>query len=88
MNTKLFKQYTTCAGFALMALMIISEFTEMGSGILYLTLISASAFTIGAEMGKKTEWDIKEWWQYVMVALNTFFIIAFSVGFFLGVIGE
>lgn len=87
MNKQLFKKYTTYAGFALMAIMFLSEFTDMWVGVIYLVAFSTSAITIGAEMGKKTEWDFKEWWQMVMVVLNTFFIGAFSIGIILGIIG-
>lgn len=87
MNTQLFKKYITFAGFALMALMVLSEFTELFTGILYLIALSTSAITIGAEMGKSSDWEVKEWWQYVMIALNVLFVGAFTIGVLIGILG-
>lgn len=87
MNKQLFKKTVTISGILLLSLMFLSEATDITTTSIYLVSFVLSTYTLGAEVGKKTDWDFKEWYQIVMLVLNGFFITAFLIGLLGGLAG-
>lgn len=73
------------AGLIITLLTITIAGEETGVRMLLLSIAMPSAYILGAETGKNTEWELN-WWKYIVLAFNVLTVALFTLGFVQGII--